>query len=509
MQNPSKEIDFSEKVHYKKSIPYTDGSREDKFISSTSVLKSNFIDKLLIGLCDDDFFNYFKAVLGITGWIRVPASQENYLENLELIDLLPHQRQIYDLLIQSHIDFNFIKKFFKVRLDKWEEFEDIYSSMLCQDCINLLDYIPQKLTKIIDDPNLVRETQKLINTLWDVKPAIGGTNIGKGEVCLTIICGGQKSEIGDLKLPLSECQIELKGTNGRLGISGEHFVDYTPNRLANLVNLSKTEFRGKIYLKMELTKLSDYEQKAHEEYSEKRISVVRSVRKQLYQIQEREAKRYKLGKKLLKKDRTALDNIRAVNRFLKNVGVEPLPKECTGTGISIATLRKVKSLYDTWHQYKSRDLSLIIVPERKKFTFDQAVKGYFLDSTFNSDCFKLVDGFFECRNVEGKREYQEDLKNSLYQFFQHYPVQFLREKQTLERLMITLHAYCYWLHSDFTHLQIVNDETKSCCILKFPNEKQPSVQAFEHLFLQVPDKLRTSFSVGQQSPTGIEIKLEK
>ena len=441
----------------------------------------------------------FKKILYNRGWITLPTDKT--IEDIDLnIDNSP-AGDIHRLILNSHIPVPFLADLFRAQCEQFSKFDKLYKNLLNQQGIfNIRDYLKQSISALLGK-DYQSEVSQFIDATWDIRTIVNGTNIGRGEVCLTLLTGAIKADVGDLKVFDNTRKVEMKGSGGKAG--SELFADNTAQRLAPILSMSTTQFQRWFIEQRE--RLFLFEQKT-------KLSIELRERKQIIQKKLSEAELQLNGEIAIRDNKKipnsiirALTNIQSTKQFIQ------IPNDnvisCIGTKVSSSELRVIKNITKELELLNKK--KLVIDPHMdRKFRFNQAIHGFFLNRYFKPDAHQLMCGFYECRNHSLSNTQLSDLTDTIYKFFTINPVEDLRTYNGLGKLMMTLHILCYWLNNDFTDLHFTNDETKSSLILHLPRDNNSIDFMFNSIYNQIPEALTTNLQLGGQNPCGVEIRLE-
>jgi len=456
-----------------------------------------------------DFDTNLKHLLYNSGWVYVPSSIKDPKEYLKTISVHTDTGPIgtvYSKLVNSRIPVPTLDKIIRAQLENPEYFTIVYKRLINKIGIfDLRDFLCEQITPYFYE-NLTNDVNLFIDATWNIKFTLAGNNIGSGEVCLTLLTGAIKADVGDLKLPDNSREVEIKGCNGKVG--SQYYAEHAPKRLSNILDMECDEFQRKVMYEIDRKTEVEQKDKLWMLYRQKRCNIRDRIKLAAYKITHEISERETSGKSIKISTQRALDNLRVIKRFVWNIGKEDVPETGTGTGITIGELKSLKSMYDKIQQLKQTEFQTYKVPKDKKFTFPQAVKGFFLVDYIRLTPKQLIDGFFECRNHKLSTYHQEQLLDAIYQFFFYHTIDELRQRESLGRLMITIHTLCYWLDNKFTDIHFINDKTKSSLIIHLPDNNISLANAFEIIYTQVSFELKTNLSLGGQSPVGVEIYLE-
>ncbi len=482
-------------------------------------------DQEFIGKVDEDYYGLLKRHIRLkqahdldtnlkhllynSGWIIVPSAVKDIKEYLNTISVHTDTGPIgivYNKLVNSRIPVLILDKIIRAQLKDPQYFTTVYKRLINKNGIfDLREFLCKQITLYFYE-DLTKDINLFIDATWNIKFSLGGNNIGSGEVCLTLLTGAMKANVGDLKLPDNSREIEIKGCNGKVG--SQYFAEHAPKRLSSILDMDCGEFQRIIMYDIDKKTESDEKDKVWAMYRQKRSNIRDRIKLVAYRITNEIYQRETNGKPIKIATQRALDNLRIIKRFVWNIGGNEVPITGTGTGINISELKMLKRLYEKTQQLKQTNFQTYKVSKDKRFTFPQAVKGFFLSDCIKLTTKQLLDGFFECRNHKLSAHQQEQLLDGIYQFFFYHTVDELRHRDTLERLMITIHTLCYWLDNKFTDIHFINDKTKSSLIIHLPDNNISIANAFEIIYTQVSFELRTNLSLGGQSPVGVEIYLE-
>jgi len=460
-----------------------------------------------IRLQQSDNFNFhLKSILYQGGWITIPAVISNipdYLEGLSLYCDSDPINIIYSKIVNSRVPSNILNDIIQARRFKQKEFIDLYIHLISHNGIFDLSEVLGKGISTIIGRDVSEYVTRLVDVLWNIKFTLAGNNIGCGEVCLTILTGAMKADVGDLKLPDNSREVEMKCTKGKLG--SKYYADYAPTRLSKVLGIDYNEFQRRSIFAIERTRNTDTLLKLQQEMRDRRDLIRSKLKiaecKLLNDIFERDSK----NKQPTKAQSKARQAIIESKRFVHDVGVYEVPVNCSGTGTSKQQLQGLKNIYNQINQREQFSYDTFKCPRDRKFIFAQAVKDFFLSNRLSA--VQCIDGVFECRNNKLTSHEQYELKNSIYNFFFSRPLTLLKDKETLGRIMITLHTICYWMEHKFTEIHIINDKTKSCLFIHLPSSDFSLENVFEFIYNQIPVELKTTLGIGGQSPTGVEIYL--
>jgi hypothetical protein len=448
-----------------------------------------------------------KLLLFNHGWLSIPTSVKDKADHLDKLDLNVDTSTAGDIhrsIVNSRISVEFLSELFKAQLSQPAVFETIYLNMIQRTDIFDIKWFLSESISLLLKKDCTTEVNKFINSLWYTKSSVGGNNIGNGEICLTLLTGAVKANIGDLKLPDGSRDVEMKCTSGKLGT--EYYAENTPNRLARLLNLSKDQFYINFLQTRERSYNYDQYLKLWKELRTRRELIKLKVREAEYRIYSEIAELQKNNEKVSKLLIDAKYNLKQFKYFLRDIGPNILPETGKGTGISLMEIRGLKNLYQKAKIIKN-NFTNIEEYKNKKFRFDQSIREYFLNKQYNLDSQELIDGFIECRNYTLSGEQLIDLHDTIYKFFTTHPVSSLCNEKNLMKFIISLHSICYWYKKKFTDIQFINDKTKSSFILHFPDVSNIK-DVFEKIYYQLPEQLETNFSLGGQNPCGVEVTLE-
>lgn len=482
-----------------------DGQQIIDEIGFTTLTRYKDLRREIVAYICDDFHKEFKLWAILAGWIIPPKTKtiEEYVGYLDIQQYSGFMRSVYQDIVNSGIDPVFLSKLFKARRIQSLEFERIYLNLLSRDFANIEAFIPQKITDILGF-DCRNEIVTLINATWGNTYGAGSVNIGKGEVCLTIITGAVKSKQGgDLCLPQYSQFIEVKGAGGRLGPSTSNgFLTRTAARLANITNQTSQQLIFDIHKLIALQNKHEEVNQYREEYREYREILHGKRRKAKIQLDKAILQREILDKNLTKPILIQKQSYQLLSAFLQNVGETSVPDKLAGCGVSVRELGKLKELYNKWKIAQKYDISSYEFSS-EDVSFSHLVKGYFILLENKLSSLQKISGFFSCRNIEGDSEYQEYLKHLIEDLFSKIPVQFLSNQQQLSKLFITLHSSCYWMESRFTHLQCFNDRTRDTCIINFPKR---TGTLLTDVYSKIPDNLSTRFAIGEGlNPVGVKV----
>jgi hypothetical protein len=461
----------------------------------------------------DNYEYFLKRLLHDRGWISIDSpttSIEEYLESISLHNDISLAGIVYNRLLNSNIPAHTLNNIITAQFKEPERFIGMYKEMLDQRGIfDISKYLSDGISHILGYSANVH-IRRFIDSTWNIKYAMGGNAVGSGEVCISLLTGSIKSDIGDLKTPDNTREVELKCSKGKVG--SKYYADSAANRLAGILHLSLEGFQKQTLYNIEQernearlrTVSAKLDSKIMDVYSRLNSSALKVSR----DINDRVANNKKITTKLTRSD----NNIKTFFDFVHCISgdiLHPVPETGEGTGVSIAVLRSLSTMFEDKKRYEDiKHACLYNICVDTKFSFNRAVRSFFLTPRRLTDEDKII-GFLYCRNHELAQDEVNDIYKGLVKFFDKYSIEILHVKSVLDRLIITLHIMCYWIDHRFTHLHICNDITKSSMVFNFPDNDFSLDLLFEYIYIQVPLELKTTLSIGGQSPTGVEVYLEK
>lgn len=449
-------------------------------------------------LCDN-----LKYLLFDRGWVPLPPNYtdiKNCLDTINLNTDIGPAGLAYNSLLGTQVPVLFLSDLLAAQVNNEKIFENLFDKMLEQKNIfNIKEFLSVELKNILGY-ECTDHVNRLIDSIWNVRFSDGGNSVGKGEFCLTFMTGARKALTGDLINADSSRELEIKCTGGKVG--AQSYAEGAQKRLANILNMDCDQFLSHISKLRISRKIESKREQLLQEIEEKRKQLIDKLHSTENSLNNEFRDRISAGRKILPWQLSAKDNIKKIADFIDGKLVENI--NFKNTGIRSSELNMLKKLTEevnnlTSTNYKGKDIVL---------TYQQAVKGFFIDSFDMLETPQIIEGFFECRNAKLNNHQQNQLLLAIYEFFFTHPIQELNKLKSLSRLILTLHITCYWLTHKFTDIQFVNDKSKSSFILNMPSKALSLAESFEFIYNRIPPQLKTNLSLGGQNPSGVETYLE-
>jgi len=443
-----------------------------------------------------------------TKWLVVPKSTDrfDFIDNVDINNLSPILQLTFNTIIKTRIHPNILTLLLRSRINCSAWYEREYEHVLNLPGIDLEEYYCNDIAEEIFQGSYYDELKLLFRSLWNISSDVSGCGVGKGEICLTFLCGLIKADVGDLYHQPTESVIEVKGTLGRIGSSKTLFAQDAYIRLAEIIDEAPSYFKHIVLRSIQKVKTTNKIKELIVELRE-----IRELAKAEVTQKDRTNRKYELAtlnqnKRIPKKLLNQAETIKKVKAFLNNIGTHDVPETGMGSGVGRPTLKLIKRLYNEIQQLKTLDHNEIVQP--KHFPFRSAIKYFFLD--YNELYYRnviddrIVDGFYACRNMDiGNDQFLKD-------FFIMYPTSLLKDENQLKKLIIALHGMYYWIAEGFDFLHAFNGTYGA--VWKFPKVENriSTCNIFEKIYNSIPDQMYTKLAIGEgHRPTGVVIHISE
>lgn len=307
--------------------------------------------------------------------------------------------------------------------------------------------------KIIDAPETVVSYSEIIpdwfnnffenknglisaNDLWDISFKIAGIQVGKGELALTMISNAVKGAKGDLFVGDKNIEVEVKGSNARVGGSG-YAHNVTSKELNNILNAGPEELFRRTSEKL-------------------KAEIVNTIVKKINDRSKIKGTEKEIG--YYNKVKQDIENARSFDEITND-----LKLLLTADGSKLFT-DNIKSFISKIEAYTKH------VKKEVKGAFFPAVSTFFsLANTLTDE--QLIDGIVACRSY--------DIPEQVTAIKQAVSRIVAADKDTLfggeltynlKCLLAAIHLSCYKHVEHFNNILFSNDSTRRLILFRFNSE---------------------------------------
>lgn len=330
-------------------------------------------------------------------------------------------------------------------------------------------------TKIVDSPETVVAYNEIIpdwfneffenkngvvtaDDLWDISFKIAGIGVGKGELALTMISNAVKGAKGDLYISDKNIEVEVKGSNARVGGSGfAHNV--TPKELNNILNVGPEELFNKTSEKLKAEIVNTITKKIEE-----RVRVKGT---------EKEVEYYNK----IKKD---IDEAKSFDEILKDLN------SLMGVGGSKTFTSIISTFINKINDYTRH------VKREVKGAFSPAVSTFFsLYKNLTDE--QIIDGIVACRSYDVPSQVPA-IKQAVARIVASEKDTLFGNELTynLKCLLAAIHLSCYKHVENFNNILFSNDTTRKLVLFKFNSDSIQDNIIQSYNFLK---RFRVSFNL--------------
>lgn len=430
-----------------------------------------------VGQVDIDYYNRLKKIvkakeggledlihklLNISGW------SPNKIKNYETVAFKP----TYSAFIEAGISVETVTTIINLKESNSPVLNILDDDLRSGDIFNTKQSISRVLNQINDDGDY----NKLIDLLWQVRPAVGGSNVGPAEACYTLLTNAKKGKKGDLYLD-NIGEVELKSNNALIGSTDGIGVGHTPKDLLNLLNDKKKhiqtafEFRkaSNIY-NIEYRKLNKNINNIKNELTKKREKLQLRIGPVLDFI----LKIIENIDNITRHDPIIINKIHQLDMILKsNAGITFAGKNHIVNDLLKLYNKRIKQLelqanYDN-PNFSNQDIEEFMdwykKTEKSPISFQKVIEFFFHNDWSLSDD-EMTEALYATRNFElGSNN--EQLKQQIHGIVKDYGDKIITDFELLKKIILAIHMYCYQQNHKFHYILIVNDKTKNAIAINF------------------------------------------